>query len=151
MGAFALTGSPVFQINQRPFSDFADGDCVVVDFPQDLGKVKTAKNGNVIAALDNQGFLMDLTVRLLLGGGDDRFLNSIWATFLNDPATYIPMTGYFVHRVGDSTGAVHNVIYQASVGVPKAIPKAKLSSDGDFEQAVSVWFVHFGFANRTVQ
>ena len=151
MGAFTITGSPVFQINQRPFSDFADGDCIVVDFPQDTGKMKTAKNGNVIASLDSQGFQMDLTARLLLGSGDDRFMNSILATWLNDPASYIPMTGYFVHRVGDTSGTVRSIVYQASVGIPKNIPKAKVSSDGDFEQSVAVWNLHFGFATRTIQ
>jgi hypothetical protein len=151
MSAFALTGQDVIQINSRSIVNLADADSILEEYQNDISKVKTAKNGNVIAALDNQGLMATVTLRLLIGSSDDKFLNSIWQTFIADAGTFVVMTGYFAKRVGDGGGNLANVIYQCSAGFPKKLPGAKSNADGDLEQSVSVWSINFGTAIRTVQ
>lgn len=149
-GSVSLTGNDVITINGRVFHDFATGDIAKLDFAADLVKAAASKNGNIIYSLDVTGLMSTLTLKLLLGSSDDRYINSLLASQNNDFATTILAVGSFVKRVGDGAGAVTNVIYNTLGGVVKKFPAVKISATGDVEQSVVEWVLDFGNNSRAI-
>jgi|SRR5665213_1530947 len=146
----SLTGSDVVTLNGRVFHDFAQGDVITLDFPGELVKAEPSKNGNIIYALNVAGLMSKLTMRLLLGGPDDQYINSLLASQLQDLSLFILVVGSFVKRVGDGQGNVTNVIYNTLGGVVNKFPKAKTTTSGDVEQSVVEWVLDFGQNSRAI-
>lgn len=146
----ALTGKDTIKLNDRILAEFADGDVALLDHPNDQVTVKTGKDGNSIYAYNNSGRQVDLTLRLVRGGADDRWLNNLNALFSNDPASFVLITGEFIKNVGDGKGKVTSEIYTLSGGAIKRRPNVKDNSDGDTEQAVVVWHLVFSNAPRSL-
>lgn len=150
-GSVSLTGQDTIIIDGRVLNDLADGDAVMLDFPNDLAKAKASKNGNTIFAFDETGRLVEATVRVLLGSSDDKFLNSRMQEMKNGFSDFILMAGSFAKRVGDGKGNISSAIYQVTGGVFKKQIVAKTSAEGDVEQSVAVYSLTFGNGNRSIQ
>jgi hypothetical protein len=146
----SLTGSDVVTLNGRVFHDFAQGDVIDLEFPAELVKAEPSKNGNIIYALNVGGLMSKLTMRLLLGGPDDQYINSLLASQLQDLSLFILIVGSFVKRVGDGQGNVTNVIYNTLGGVVTKYPKAKTNTAGETEQSVVEWVIDFGQNSRAI-
>jgi hypothetical protein len=149
-GAVSLTGRDVVVINGRVFHNFADGDIADLTFEANLMVIKASKDGNTIYALNEDGRVADLKLRLLLGSADDIFLNSLLASMKADPAGFVLMVGTFTKRVGDGAGNSKLVTYQVVGGAFSKVPKAKSSVAGDTEQSVVEWMIKFGNSDRSV-
>jgi hypothetical protein len=146
----SITGNDILVINGRVFADLADGDTSIIDFPNDVSAGKTGKNGNVLVAFNSTGKNVQLTLRLVRGSGDDKFLNSELRKYLNDSASYVPMAGSFTKRVGNGLGAVSADLYTFKVGIPKKIPGSKENVEGDTEQSVVSWEIMFYDGGRAI-
>jgi len=148
----SLTGDDTIIINGHVFHDLADADCGVIAFPNDLMATKASKNGNTLFAKDEKGRLADVTLRLLAGSADDIFLNSALQSMTSDVAGFILMVGSFTKRVGDGTGKIKAIVYQALGGVFKKQIGAKTSAEGDLEQSVAVYNMQFAsVTSRSIQ
>lgn len=151
----ALTGNDTISIGTsglalRIFKDFADGDTGVLDFPNNLVEAKTGKNGNTIYAFNASGKVVTLTVRVLRGSADDKYLNAELNRYIVDPAAFTLVAGEMVKRVGDGEGNVTNDVYSLKGGIVQKMPAAKENVEGDVEQAVTVWQVIFANSNRSI-
>lgn len=149
-GSVSLTGNDVVTLNGRVFHDFAQNDVIKLDFAEDLVKVQASKNGNVVYGLNENGKMSTLTMRLLTGSSDDRYLNSLLASQLQDLSGFILIVGSFVKRVGNGAGVVTNVIYNTLGGVVKRFPGAKTNTTGDVDQSVAEWMLEFGANSRAI-
>lgn len=149
-GAVSLTGKDVLVLNGRVLKNFADGDLAVLGFDGDLMAVKASKDGNTIFALNEQGRVSELKLRLLLGSSDDKYLNSLLASMKADPAGFILIVGSFTKRVGDGAGNSALVVYQCVGGAFSKMPMAKSNAAGDTDQSVVEWSIKFGNADRAV-
>lgn len=150
MGSVSLTGADVVTLNGRVFHDFANGDVIDLKFEGDLVKVQASKDGNVIYGLNTEGRVSTLTLKLLTGSSDDRYLNSLLASQIGDLSGFILIVGSFVKRVGDGAGNITNVIYNTLGGVIEKFPAAKTNTTGDTEQSVSEWMLKFGSNTRAI-
>jgi hypothetical protein len=150
MGGVTLTGSDTIILGSRVFSDFADGDVVNIDFPNNLVETKTGKNGNTIYALNSTGKVATVTMRVLRGSADDKYMNSQMNLYLQDPPSYTLLDGEFIKRVGDGQGNVTNDIYQLNGGAIQKLPGGKDNVEGDTEAAVTVWQVVFSNTARAI-
>lgn len=146
----SLTGRDTHKINDRILNDFADGDCVTIEYEADVVMAKKGKNGNTIYALNETGKMSKATYRLLAGSPDDKFLNSLLLEFENDPASFTLLTGESTKRLGDGAGSVTPVTYSMSGGLVRKHPGMKENADGDTEQAIVIWEVLFGNATRSI-
>jgi hypothetical protein len=146
----AITGNDTVKINGRIFSDFIDGDVVHLVYPNDLAVVKTGKNGNSVISFKNDGRQADVTMRVLLGSSDDKFLNNIVALFKNDPSAFAMLSGEFTKNIGDGNGNITAVTYILSGGVPTKQPEATDNADGNTEQAIAVYSFKFTNAPRSI-
>lgn len=150
MSSVSLTGKDTIKINGRIFNDLADGEVANLEYPQELLTVKTGKNGNSIYAFNAMGRMCNFTIRVLRGTSDDKYLNKLLATFRNNPATFVLLTGEFVKHVGDGDGNIISDIYILSGGAFRKEVEAKENVEGDTEQAVAVYSLVFSNAPRTL-
>ena len=151
MGSTSQTGKDVLQLDGRVLADFADGDHIVADIPNDISVMKTSKNGNTIVAMNESGRQTPIKVRLLTGSSDDKMLNSRLQEWKSDPAAFIPFTGVYAKRVGDGKGGINTVVYQLAGGYPKKTPMASSNAEGDIKQSVAEWEINFANGDRSVQ
>ena len=151
MGQVSISGQDVIQLDQRLITNLADGDCGALSFEEDLMSVKAAKNGNRLYASKQGGLVMGLTIRVLLGSPDDKWLNSRFQEQLQDPANFKFLAASVSKRVGDGTGSQNTVVYQGSGGVFQKGIDAKTNSDGDTDQSVATYTLKFGTHSRSVQ
>ena len=149
-GAMALTGKDTIQIDARVLNDLADGDCVVVSFPNDISQAKASKNGNIIYAMNNSGLMAEVTIRLIVGSADDKFMNSRMAEFRNDPAAFTLITGVFSKRSGQGDGTLATITYSMGGGVFKRLPEARDNAEGNTEQGVVIYTMTFGNGSRSI-
>lgn len=149
-GSVSLTGDDVITLNGRVFHDFAAGDVIKLDYNGDLVTVKPSKDGNIIYALNVDGKMAALTLRLLLGSSDDQYLNSLLASQINSLAGFTLIVGSFVKQVGDGQGNITNVVYNTVGGVIKRFPNAKTATAGDTDQSIAEWMLEFGQTTRAI-
>jgi hypothetical protein len=149
-GSFALTGKDTTQIDSRILSDLADGDCVLITFPNDIWQVKLSKNGNVVYALNNSGLVAELALRIIIGSADDKYLNSRLQEFKNDASKFTLLTGIFSKRAGQGDGELATIIYSMGGGVFKRQLEARDNSEGNTEQGVVVYTMTFGNSDRAI-
>lgn len=147
----ALSGDDTLQIQDQVISTLANQDPGHVTFPNELASVEQGKNGTTIYAQNNMGFVADLSVRLLLAGVDDKFLNSLLQQQNTGFSSFGLMNAIFTKRVGDGAGNISSVIYQLSGGVFSKGVEVKTSARGDVEQSVAVWPIRFGNWVRLIQ
>lgn len=146
----ALTGADVIKIDDRIFNDLIDGDCVVLEYPNSLGAVKTGKNGNSIFAFNATGLNVNVKIRLVVGSSDDKFMSSRLAAWIADPSAFVLMKGQFIKRVGDGSSNVGSITYDLSGGIFSKIPTAKTNAEGDVEQSVVVYDLAFSNGPRSI-
>lgn len=151
MPATSLTGQDTVQIDGIIFSTLADATPFDVVFPNDLGAVKAGKNGNTIYAKNEMGRIADATLRLLIGGIDDKYLNGRLQQWITDPSTFALITGMFNKRVGDGAGNIESKIYNMTGGFFKRQVDAKTVAESDTDQSVAVWRITFGNAQVSIQ
>lgn len=149
-GSVSLTGKDVVTLNGRVFHDFANGDIAKLAYEEDLVTVEAAKDGNVIYGLNEKGKMASLTLRILLGSSDDRYLQSLLANQVQDLSAFVLIAGSFVKRVGDGQGNVKNVIYNTIGGVIRRQPDASMNTTGEVNQSVVEWQLRFGYSSRSV-
>ncbi len=151
MPAVSLTGQDTAQIDGIILATLADGNPFDITFPQDLATVKVGKNGNAIFAKNEQGRRADVALRVLVGGSDDKYLNSKIAQWKSDPSTFQLITGMFIKRVGDGQGNIQSKVYNCTGGVIQRQPEAKTASEGDTDQSVAVYTLQFSNCDISVQ
>lgn len=144
----SLTGKDTVIIDTRIMADFATGDTVNMEFPNNLVEAKAGKNGNVIYAFNASGKLANVTLRILRGSADDKYLASRMQEYINDSAAFPLISGEFIKRIGDGAGNITADVYLMKGGVIQKIPTVKENVEGDTEQAVTIYVITFGNTNR---
>lgn len=149
MSTIALTGKDTAKINGRILNDFSLGDVIALTFPNDLSVVKTGKNGNSVYAFNYTGNQCDVSLRLLRGSSDDKFMNNLLAILKNDPAAFTLMTAEITKNIGDGAGGITQDTYILSGGTFKKQTEVKENAEGDTEQAEAIYSLVFSNAPRT--
>lgn len=150
MADATLTGNDTVTINNRIFSDLADGDVVKLTFPNDVAQVKTGKNGNSIYALNETGKQCEVDIRLIRGSADDNFLNGLFAQQQANFAGFILMQGQFIKKLGDGQGNITSDTYVVSGGIFRKEPEATSNVEGNTDQSVVIWMFKFSNAPRAL-
>lgn len=148
MSTVAMSGADTITINNRLFSDLADGDCVELTFPNDIAQVKTGKNGNSIFGLNEMGKQCEVKVRLIRGSSDDKFMNNLLAQQQANFAGTVLMIGQFIKKIGDGQGNITSDTYILGGGVFVKQIEAKNNVEGDTAQSVAVYAMKFSSAPR---
>lgn len=150
MSAVSLTGNDTITLQNSIISDLADGDCVTLEFPNEIASLKTGKNGNTIYALNETGKQCEVKIRLVRGSADDKLLNSLLTQQQANFAGTVLLIGEFVKVVGDGAGNLTNDTYILSGGVFQKQVGAKSNVEGDTAQSVSEYMIRFSNAPRAI-
>ena len=150
MGSVSLTGKDTVIVDSRIISDQADGDCGSLEFPNDIVAVKTGKNHNRIFAYNATGETCTLTLRLIRGSADDKYLNSRFYEYKNDPPAFVLMDAQITKRAGDGKGNVTADTYTLGGGIITKLPTVKENVEGETEQAVAIWPITFTNSDRAL-
>ena len=145
-----ITGDDTLTLFDRVLNDLSDDDVSSITFPNDLIQVKTGKNRNSIYARNAQGSQCDLTLRVMRGSSDDRFLQTQLASQDEDIPSFSLASGQFVKRLGDGQGEVLSDVYDLEGGVFLRKVDTKESVSGDTEAAVSVYQMRFAIGTRSL-
>ena len=146
----SLTGKDTIIIDTRILNDLGTGDVANLEFPNNLVEAKPGKNGNTIYAYNASGKLANVTLRVLRGSSDDKYLASRMQEYINDPAAFVLIAGEVIKRVGDGAGNITNDIYTMKGGVIQKIPGGKENVEGDTEQALSIYVIVFANNDRVM-
>ena len=150
MAIAALSGNDTVVINNRNFSDFADGNIVELTFPNDIAQVKTGKNGNSIYGLNTTGFQCEMKMRLIRGSSDDQFMNNLLVQQNANFAGTLLLQGQFIKKIGDGQGNITSDTYIVSGGVFTKQVEATSNVEGDALQSVSVYMIKFTNSPRAI-
>lgn len=151
MPDFAISGSDTLTLWDRVFTDFADGDNFAITYPEDLVMASTGKNENTIFAKNEKGNNGLITMRLLRGSPDDRYMQKKQAESDRDFAATVLANGEFVKRMGDGTGSVINDTYRLQGGMINKRVEAKENVSGDTDQAIAIYTMTFASAKRVTR
>jgi hypothetical protein len=150
-GSTSQTGNDVLQLDGTVLADYAEGDYISAEIPENISEMKVSKNGNTIVAMKESGRMVVIKVRLLSGSHDDKLITSRMQEWKSDPAGFIPFTGSYAKRSGDGRGNINTTVYQLAGGYPKKSPAAKSNAEGDIQSAVAEWEIHFANGDRSIQ
>lgn len=135
-----LTGDDTLVINERSFTDFANGNVGELTLENDYATLAVGKNRNIIIAKDEQGNVVGLTLRLIKGSPDDIFLNTYFNTYRADSATFVLGAGKLEKRLGDGQGNVlYDTYYFTGLHFVRPPFAAVINANGDTDQAVTVY------------
>lgn len=145
----SYTGQDILKIGARILSNFADGDVATISYPNDLHGMKIGKYGNAIAAHNEQGNMAELTVRVLKGSPDDKYLNSYVIAWKNHLPSFAPQNAEFT-KVITVDNSITNEVTSLDFLIPTRNVDTKDNVEGDTEQSVSVYSFRAGVSNRAL-
>jgi hypothetical protein len=146
----ALSGSDTININNRVFTDLADGNCVELTFENDIATVKTGKNGNSIYGLNETGKQATAKIRLLRGSSDDKFMQNLLTQQQANFAGTVLLIGQFIKKIGDGLGNITSDTYIMSGGVFIKQVEGKMNVEGETEQSIAIYTIRFTNAPRVL-
>jgi len=147
----STTGQDTLIINGRIITALADASAVDVTFPNDISSVKRGKDGNTIYAKNEMGRMASMTVRIVLGSEDDKYLNGLIQQWKQSSSDFTLLTGAFYKRIGDGSGNVQTKVHQLSGGTFKNMPEALTSAEGNTDQSVAVYNLTWADCDISVQ
>lgn len=150
MATQALSGKDTIVIDGHIFNDQSDDDVVTVTYPNDLATVKTGKNGTAIFGQNEGGRQADVTIKVIRGSADDKFLLARQTVQVADLASFTNMTGTFVKKIGDGKGNISNDTLILSGGVFSKYSETKSNVGGDTEQSSIMYHLKFANAIRVI-
>ncbi len=150
MSFVALSGEDTSIINGRVLTDFADQNVVELTFPNEIANVKTGKNGNAIYGLNETGKQAECKIRLIRGSPDDKYMNGLLAQQQANFSGFPLMTGEFIKKLGDGSGAITSDQYVLGGGIFTKQVEGKTNVEGDTEQSVAIYTLKFSNAPRVL-
>ena len=143
MSINVLTAEDTLTIYDRVITDFADGDVAALSYAGDTMVVKVGKNKNSIFAKNENGSSATLTLRLIRGSADDRFMSGKLSAMNRDFVSQSLANGELVKRLGDGQGNVIRDVYTLLGGTFQKNVDGKENVEGDTEQGVAVYTMIF--------
>jgi len=137
----AITGKDSVTIDTRTLTEFATGDTYGIEMPNNLAEYKQGKNGNAVIAYNASGEQGVLTLKLVRGGADDKFMMARMQEFINDTPSFVVVSGEVIKRLGDGAGNITADLYQLSGGAFQKMPIIKEDVEGDTDQATVTYTI----------
>lgn len=150
MSVYSLTGNDNFILNDRVINELSDGSTIEIAYQNDRVGVSTGKNGNTVFAENKTGLNAVATLRVIRGGKDDKYLNSLSIQQNKDLPSFSLMNGSFTKRVGDGSGSVKFDNYVLLGGVFQRFPDVQENLVGETEQGTVVYTIIFAKAERAL-
>ncbi len=148
MNRINLTGKDIIGFGAIPvFTDLADGDVGVLEMESDIHEPKKGFDGEGILAYNAAGETATLTLRVLAGSENDKYLNGEFARYkLNPDDPSVLQNGKVVKKTG-----ANKVKYTLTGGAIKKLPSSTTSVEGNMETGVAEWTIFFFNVDRSIK
>ena len=149
MSTFALVGNGTVILKDKLITDFVTGDCVRLDFDGDVTNFDMGKTKSAVIAFDANGLKCHMTIRVVTGGKDDKFLREELDKYVQDPPAYALITGSVVGRFGDGVdkgdgyGTIRELQFKLAGGHPKKLVPYYENASGDTNQVITTFEFNF--------
>ncbi len=150
MTVYALTGNDTLLLNNRLFSDFADGNTISITFPNEKTGQTTGKNDNTVYATNRQGANINVELRIVAGSKDDVWLNGLSIQQDKDLPSFKLLNGSFTKRIGDGFGKVKYITYVLMGGVFRQNIDTNENLQGETDQGIAVYRLFFAKGQRAI-
>lgn len=140
---YTLSAGDSLVLDNKVVLDFADGDFMTIEPANDTATSSKGKNGNGVTVMNEQGSIMNVTLRLLAGHETDKYLNNKLVQFKNDTLSYSYMTATATKYFGDGNGNISKKIITLTGGVVLRPAGSTSSANGNVEQAIAVYSLQF--------
>jgi len=151
MSLVSITSDDTLTLWDRVFDDLADGTTVNAEFQSDKADMKTGKNKNTIVARNEQGNNAILTLRVVAGSSDDRFLSSKSDSQDADFTGFVMASGSFIKKFGDGQGNRVRAVYTMNGGAFSKNVGGQENVEGNTDQGVAVYTMKFAVCKRNIQ
>jgi hypothetical protein len=145
----AYTGQDIIKFDDRILRDFANGDVAIITYPNELHGMVDGKDGNAMAAHNEQGNIAELQLRVIKGSPDDKYLNSKVIAWKNHSSSFSPSNAELTKAIMVDNGLT-NEITTLNFVIPSNNVETKTNTDGDTEQVVSVYRFRAGRSQRAL-
>jgi hypothetical protein len=150
MSTKTLMGTDSITIGGRIFNDFGHGEVAKITYPTELATVKTGKNGNTIYVQNASGFQAVMTLKLIRGSADDKFMQTQLTTSRSNPTAYTLLNAELAKKIGDGAGQVSADTYILTGGYPTKQVEVASNVEGDVEQALAEYTITFAASDRAI-
>lgn len=150
MAVYALTGNDNLILSERVIRDFTDGSTIEISYQNDRVGMSTGKNANTVYATNKQGLNVTVTLRIIRGSADDKWLNGLSIQQERDLPTFSVINGSFSKRVGNGFGEVTFDEYILLGGVFQKYADVQENLVGETEQGTAVYTLIFSEAKRAL-
>lgn len=150
MATKTLVGKDTITVGGRVLADFGHGEIGKITYPTELATVKTGKNGNTIYVQNASGFQAVLTLKLIRGSADDKYMQSQLTSVRSNPTTYVLLDAELTKNLGDGSGNVSNDAYILTGGMPTKQVEVSSNVEGDVEQALAEYTIVFASSDRAL-
>lgn len=148
MAIYALTGNDSLILNDRVIKELSDSSTIEISYQNDRIGMSTGKNNNTVIAENRQGLNATLTLRVVRGGADDRWLNGLSIQQDKDLPSFNLINGSFTKRIGNGQGSVKYDNYVLLGGAFNRFPDVQENLVGDTEQGTVVYTIMFAQCQR---
>lgn len=145
----SYTGQDILKFGDRILTNFGDGDVATITYPNELHGMKAGKNGNSMAAHNEQGNIAEVVLRILKGSPDDKYLNSYVLAWKNHSDSFSPQTAEFT-KIISVDGGITNEVTSLGFMFPTRNVDTKDNVEGDTEQTISVYNFRAGKSDRAL-
>jgi len=155
----SLFGSDTITIGGRLLLNLFSGETGKVTYQNDLGTVKTGKDGSAIFIKNETGYQATLEVHVIRGSADDVALDDYIKTYISAPEKYVLLNAVIAKPFGTGAGtnqgtATGTVIKTDKLTLNNGIPTKNVDMvvnlDGDSEQAISIYTYVFASTTRAI-
>lgn len=147
---YSLTGNDTLVLDERVIKDFTDNSTIELSYQNDRVGISTGKDGNTVFSTNEQGWNATITIRVVRGSADDKWLNGKSIQQAQDLPSFTVINGAFSKRVGDGFGKVTYDTYTLLGGVFSKYVDTQENLVGDTEQGTAVYQITFAQAKRSV-
>ena len=137
-------------LNERVIKDYTDGSTIEIAYQNDRVGISTGKNANTVYATNKQGLNVTLTLRVIRGSADDKWLNGLSIQQERDLPTFNLLNGSFTKRVGNGFGDVTFDEYILLGGVFQRYADVQENLVGETEQGTAVYTLIFAQGKRAL-
>ena len=147
---YALTGNDTLVLDERVIKDLTDNSTIELSYQNDRVGISTGKDGNTVFATNEQGGNAIITIRIVRGSADDKWLNGKSIQQAQDLPSFTVINGAFSKRVGNGSGKVNYDTYTLLGGVFSKYVDAQENLIGDTDQGTAVYQLTFSQVKRSI-
>lgn len=148
MGKMSFAGTDTVIIDDRPITDLFDGTFATLTYPNDIASGINGFDNNTAVVSLPAGEKAQLTLRLLAGNDDDKYLNQRFNQWKNNKATFVALSGTLVKHFGDGTGQTTNKRQELINGYFLRKVDTEMDAGGGSNQTTSTYILEFAGPNQ---